>query len=266
MKGFHAICGLPRAGSTLLQNILNQNPAFRASSTSALCGTLDNMSRFWTLSSEIKSDLANDQEGTEQRLQDTLRAVAEAWYPTDHVVFDKARGWITMVDLVANLWPDSKLICCVRDPREVFASVERQDKRFAALNDNPPGDTIVDKAQRIFSPTGLAGGPCKHIENAIRKRSPYVLPVVYEKFVAAPEKELKKLYIELDQPWYDGHDFDNVEATATDLDALYLNNFPHKGSGKVEPRASTWPDVVPGDVANLILKSYPLYSQAFGYA
>ena len=59
-KKINVICGLPRSGSTLLCNILNQNPDFHASSTSPLAQTLGALSQFLSTSPEVKSDLYND--------------------------------------------------------------------------------------------------------------------------------------------------------------------------------------------------------------
>jgi hypothetical protein len=159
----------------------------------------------------------------------------------------------------------------VRDPRDIFASVQKQHLKNPMLHEGPAGEPLISKFNRLFyagdpqNPAGLIGGPLLQIENCIRARYPNVVFVQFEKFVENPEKELKKLYLELGLDWWDGHDFDNVESAATDLDALYLNKYPHDGSGKVESPEGSWGDYISPDLASAALNRYPVYSQYFGY-
>lgn len=264
----HAVCGLPRSGSTLLCNLLNQNPAFHASSTSGLAQTVGAMMQVWSGQAETKSDLAHDRDGTEARMQRVVQAVMEAWYGgvDAEVVFDKGRGWVTLQAQMLAIMPEMRLICVVRDPREVLASVERHHAAFPVLSDVPPGDTMLARADRLFSPQGLIGGPLTHMEDLHRRDTPNVVVVKYEALVARPEREMAKLYADLGLEAF-GHDFDAVEDTATDLDALYLNKFPHQGAGgTVAPRPVTWPTTVPGEIATLIANRYNTFFRAFGYA
>ena len=76
----HVITGLPRSGSTLLCNILNQNPKFNATSTSTVVSMLHSLFASVSGSIEIKSDLNTDPEGTEKRVKDSVTAYMDAWY------------------------------------------------------------------------------------------------------------------------------------------------------------------------------------------
>ena len=178
---FHTISGLPRSGSTLLCNIFNQNPDFHASSTSALSTTLGTLNALWSQAPEIKSDLAADKVRTEQRIERVLRAVVLSWCgytetiepdasgcgdvinPEASVIFDKSRGWITIVDTLHKLFPDSRCICMVRDPRHVFASVQRHHQEFPLLSDTGQA-TVFARADAMFSPQGIVGGPLTHFD------------------------------------------------------------------------------------------------------
>ena len=121
----------------MLCNVLNQNPEVFASSTSPLPTTLGGVSNFWSQSAEIKSDLAVDRIGTETRLDRVLRGIADSWYGDDlGVVFDKSRGWVTLVDIVSKIFEGSQIVCMVRDPRQVFASVLKRHREFPILSDS----------------------------------------------------------------------------------------------------------------------------------
>jgi sulfotransferase len=80
MDNMNVICGLPRSGSTLLCNILNQNPKFWASSTSTLPQLLGTSINVWSNSLEMKGELVTDREGTEKKLHRSLKAFCDAWH------------------------------------------------------------------------------------------------------------------------------------------------------------------------------------------
>jgi sulfotransferase len=245
---------------------LNQNPEFFASSTSALPATLGGVSAFWSQAPEIRSDLAHDSQATKKRLSLVLRGIAESWYADceQPVVFDKSRGWITLIDTLNKLFPDARCICMVRDPRHVFASIQKHHQDFPLLSDMGQA-TVFSQADAMFGPQGMIGGPLTHIEDHLRRRTQNVVPVIFEAFVKDPERELRKVYAECKLDWFDEHDFEHVESTATDLDALYLDKFPHDGSGPVAEPSDNWQEFVPPDIASAIINRYPGYARAFGY-
>ena len=238
-----------------------------ASSTSCLPQLLGGLSSFFAQQPEVKSELHANQDATLERIRCAMRGTVNGWYAEhrERVVFDKSRAWSHYGPLLADLFPDAKLILCVRDLRDVFASVERQHRSTLVLDDaaDPYGRTVYGRADRMFGPTGVIGAPIQGIEDLLRRR---VEPIVltYEYFVRAPGDAMRKLYAGLGLDYFE-HDFAEVQSTATDLDALYLNKFPHDGSGKVEPRGTTWHDVVPQDIASTIIGRFPAYNRAFGY-
>ena len=259
----HAICGLPRAGSTLLCNVLNQNPQFHASSTSVLAQCIAGLSNLWSNSAEIKSDLAHDRKATEARLSRSIKSLCENWYDTDKVVFDKSRAWGFHYLTLQQAFPEAKIIAMVRDLRAVFASIERQHRKNPIL-DISAGQTLHMRADQMFAPEGMIGGPVMGVLDLIARQPKGMIVIQYETFVQNPQMIMDRLYAELGEESFK-HDFENVENTATDLDALYLNKFPHEGTGKIEP-GEDWKDHVPSGLASQIMQRFPNYNQAFGYS
>ena len=262
----HVITGLPRSGSTLLCNVLNQNPLFHASSTSVLAQSVAGLSNLWSNSPEIKSDLAHDREATEARLSRAIKALCESWYETDRTVFDKSRGWGFHYLALQQVFPDAKIIAMVRDLRSIFASVERQHLRNPILDPAalPMEKTAISRADQMFAPDGLIGGPVHGVLDLIARQPKGMIVIQYETFVRTPKMIMERLYAELGEEPFE-HDFENVENTATDLDALYLNKFPHEGTGKVQP-GEDWKDHIPSGLAQQIMQRFPNYNQAFGYS
>jgi sulfotransferase len=268
MERFHTIGGLPRSGSTLLVNILNQNPRFAASSTSCVAQTVSQTAAYVSAQDEMRSELARDKEGTERRFVALLRGMIEGWYAeTDApVVFDKSRAWNGGASVLRQLYPDARLIVVVRDLRDIFASIEKQDQKNPVLSmvANNHDRALMQKATNMFAPKGMIGAPLCGIEDVLRRKPSNVSLIKYEFLVANPDMVFKNLYNELGEEWFD-HDFDNVESTATELDALWLNKYPHDGSGKVQAPDSKWSDWVSPDVATVIMRQFPGYNGAFGY-
>jgi sulfotransferase len=266
----HVIAGLPRSGSTLLCNILNQNPAFHASSTSILPTLVGQSVKTWSDSPEMKGELHRNAEATRVKLAKALRGFCEGWYHQQlaegRTIFDKGRGWAANAMLLREVFPDSKIILCVRDLREVFASVERQHQKVPTLDgsENPLAKTVWERQHQLFSPGGLIGQQILSLLDIVRRRLD-ALHVRYEAFVEQPKKTMLQIYEYLGIDPFEEHDFDDVKNTAMDVDALYLNKFPHKGEGKVQPATGSWKDVFTADVAEAIMQRYPLFNDVFGY-
>jgi sulfotransferase len=264
MERFHAIGGLPRSGSTLLCNILNQNPRFHASSTSGVAQAVLNTAAFMSGQAETRSALANDAAGTHQRFVAALRGIVRGWYADQRepVVFDKSRAWNVNALGLAQMFPSAKLIVMVRDPRAVFASVEKQHRKNSLLG----ADTVERRARSMFARgTGMIGSPIAGVEDILRRGADNVTLIKYESFVANPTVVLRNLYDSLGEVWYE-HDLDHVENVATDLDALWLGKFPHEGHGKVEARPDDWQTYVSPDIATNIMREFRAFAGAFGYA
>lgn len=264
---FHAIGGLPRSGSTLLCNILNQNPRIYASSTSHVPAVMSALAQVHARSPEVKGAVIRNRDGTFSRIRTAIRGYLEGWYKGREVVFDKSRAWNHSAHLLGWIDPSSKLIVCVRDLRAIYASIERHHRRTAIFDDvqSPIDRTLYRRADIMFSPDGLVGGPLNGIEDLLRRKLPNVRCIRYEDLVADPEGTMGAIYDFLELDSFD-HDFHRIENTAEDVDGLYLHKFPHEGCGPLMPdRGSDWRRYVDDDLANTIMSKFRPYNLAFGY-
>lgn len=263
----NVITGLPRAGSTLLCNILNQNPRFLATSTSELPLFLSRITHSWTGSIDVKNELNRDREATEDKMVRTMRAYVEAWHKSDKLVFDKSRGWSNNILMLNKLYPEAKAIVMVRDLRNVFASIEKQHQKFPLLDEaeDMQGKTLYTRADAMFGPEGIVGGPIVGIEDIIRRRHKNVLFVQYEDFTEDPDESLDEIYTFLEEDRY-GHDLNDIENTAIDPDGFYLWKYPHEGSGKVEQQDRyEWKQHVSDDLAGLLMDRFEFFNKHFSY-
>lgn len=265
LANFHTLAGLPRSGSTLLANVLNQHPQITVSGTSALPYCVEAVQAKLSSSPEVQSDLANVP-GAYGNYLAALRGLVEGWYAerATPIVIDKGRTWITQRALLDQLAPRSIVIACVRDPRDVVASIERQH-RATALFASPIAPTIYDAADTLMKPDGMIGGPIRYLEDLIRRQHTGVLYLRYESFVADPRRWLAEILTAIAA---DPYTFDtvNVANSATDLDAIHRGKYPHQGTGKIEPHGRSWHDVLDPELAAKIAAVYPLYMQTFAYS
>jgi sulfotransferase len=126
MKQIHYTSGLPRSCSTLLQNLLAQNPSVHATGTSGVHEIMYIGKAFFK--TEEFRTIPNPKQG-EQLFLDFMRAgITHAFdSQTDRpVVVDKCRSWIGSANLLFQLFPDAKLLVPVRDIRGVLSSMEKK--------------------------------------------------------------------------------------------------------------------------------------------
>lgn len=261
----HVLAGLPRSGSTLVCNILNQHPDVWASSTSALPNILLAMSQVMSSSPEVTADHANIPEALDRDVA-AARAVVEAWYSyrPERVVVDKSRMWSHQTVMLRSILPDAAAVVMVRDPREVLASIERQH-RATGLYQAQGEHLLGPRCRQLLDPEGMVGSAINGVENMIRSRFSNVLFVDHAALIAVPSVWMSKIETTLG---IDAHDWDvdNVDNVSTDLDPLYRGKFPHSGEGAVSERSGHWSELIPEEIAKATIEMWPLYCGTFGYS
>lgn len=265
MNQFHVVCGLPRSGSTLLCNLLNQHPKIYASSTSHVPHALAMLTTSHTRSPELKSSAIREHTRTLDRLRKAMRGYIDGWYDgVAEIVVDKSRLWNSHLQLLSWLDPSIRAIICVRDLRSVFASIEQRHVETPMFDeaDNILQKTLTQRAETMFSPEGIIGSPLIGIEDAIKREPENKLFLRYEDLVRSPRHSFDAIYKFLDLPFFE-HDFEHVENVAEDVDALYHFKYPHEGCGKVQPSndSSMWERWVDPILSIKILNRYPLFYQ-----
>jgi sulfotransferase len=159
------------------------------------------------------------------------------------------------------------MLVCVRNLLNVFASVEKQHQKNPLLDEAEDINhkTVYNRADNMFSPTGLIGQPIVGIEDLIRRNLSDVVFIQYETFTRQPQMVIERIYAELNEEPFK-HDFDNIKNTAEDADGFYLHKYPHQGCGKVTPtKGDEWQKYISPDLAQTIKGRFEDYCQFFGY-
>ena len=213
MKTMHFIAGLPRAGSTLIANILKQNPKIHGEAVSSLSSIFGSINASWA-TLETNQEYPNYQAKT-----GVLSAIMQGYYHhiDKPVIFDKDRGWIPLLASVeAVLQRQVKIIVCVRNPAEILASFERLRKEnplFFTRADLTlrEGSSIASRAYYYAGPDGAMGQAHRHIKDAIiMGYLDRFLFVDYSRFCNSPKAQTKRIYDFFELPHYD-HDFQNLK-------------------------------------------------------
>jgi len=218
-NGIHFISGLPRSGSTLLAAILRQNPRFHAAMTSPV-GSMY-MALEGTMSRRNEAAVFLQ----EEHRRDVLRGLFASYYRTvqnDKLVFDTNRAWCTKLPALTQLFPEARIICCVRDLPWIMDSIERLVRKNAfelsGMFGFEPGNTVYTRINRVASSDGMVGYALDALkEGFFGEQASKMVLLEYEALTRAPASAIEHLYALLGEPLY-AHDFDNVEYEADDFD------------------------------------------------
>ena len=262
---------LPRAGSTLLQNILAQNPDIYATPTSGVLELLYAARANYTTSPEFK---AQDNELMEKAYHAFCKEGMNAFYNsiTDKkYVVDKSRGWGIHYDFLKFVrGEEPKIICMVRDLRDIFASMENNyrkhpEKQSDILDWSKGQGTTVPKRIDIWAqnpPICIAMERLSEIYRMVFDK--HMLFIRFEDLCLYPENTMLRIYKYLDIPAFT-HDFDNIEQVTKEDDEVYGTFGNHVIRTKLQPVPSKAKQLLGKDVTDWIFENYRWFFEKFRY-
>lgn len=231
MKQYFFLSGLPRAGSTLLSTLLNQNPEIYASTNSPVCGTIANVVKEVQLSEQYRAF------PRPEVLPALSLGVLNSYYQdiSQPFIVDKSREWASPehYGLLKEYLPyQPKIIVLVRDVLEILAS-------FVALaNKSPAGESSLDKqittaefhfyrpiddirCDFLMKPKGLIDSAMYGVANALSNYSSGdFLLIEYNDLVSSPTQTMSSIYSFFDLPEF-SHNFSSIESTMVEDDSVY---------------------------------------------
>ena len=252
MKIIYFVAGLPRSGSTLLMNILGQNPHFYVTPTSGILESLGQVKNNWD-----KNDANRARERNENELikKNVLTGMLQGYFShvEQPICIDKNRYWLEYAEMIAALLggkQNVKILVTLRDLRDVLASFELLYRKTSALSQVPLDQnnplkckTALGRFEMFVDDSQPVGRAFNAIRDAItRGWGPNMHVVDYDKLTREPEQVMKGIYQFFKQPEYQ-HDFNNVKQITWEDDAAYGFKDLHVIRNQVEPQKSRWPDV-----------------------
>lgn len=262
---------MPRAGSTLIQNIIGQNPDFHVTPTSGLLELVFAARANYTDSPEFK---AQDPEVMKLAFLNFCKSGMEGYYAcqtTKPYVVDKSRGWGIHEGFLSNIIGEQpKIICMVRDLREIISSMEKnfrksQHQHNKIVNHASMSGTSTPKRVDMWMNSQPVGLAVERLQQMIREGiDKKVLFVRFEDLCSKPAAEMKRIYEYLEVPYFE-HDFDAVEQITIEDDEVYGVFGDHNIRKKVAPVPLSANQVLGRDVSKWIFDTYKWYFDHFKY-
>jgi sulfotransferase len=240
-KEYFFISGLPRSGSTLLCNILSQNPQFYVSkSTSGCHDVLFGIRNQW-------DNLIEHQAGgiDYDQLKRVLNGALNNYHSTDkNIILDKGRGWLSLIEMIEFVLDKKcKVIVPVRNINEILASFEKLWRKTTGKTqwlfekeDYFKSQTLAGRCDIWASASQPVGLAFNRVSDAInRNLKDRLLFVEMDDLTSIPAQTMKRVYNFINQDYFN-HNFDYVEQVTSEDDiGVHRIEGLHTIRNKIEP-------------------------------
>ena len=274
MKKIIYLTGMPRAMTTLMANVLANNPNIEGGETSPLLEYIYAARNNYTNTPETKSALTQEKmhKSFLAFCRSGMQGYANEMCLDKDILLDKSRGWVHYAPFLWEIQPEAKIILMVRDLRSVLSSFEkkwRQNPSIIDVRDNPNQQQFITVEQRVNHwlndpPLGIA---LKRIYNAIETGTiKNMLVVKAEQFCNRPQDVMKSVYSFIHESYYD-LDYRNVEQKTIENDRI--SDFgiygDHTIRQDIKPIEKDYQSVLGKSISDSIKTQYAWFFNHFDY-
>jgi sulfotransferase len=261
---------MPCAGSTLLQNIMGQNPNFYVTPTSGLIDLILGARIGYNENKEAQAgDTGMWKRGFYAFCREGMRAyVSET---TDKPYFlDKSRAWGSYYRLLNEIYPNPKIIVMIRDLRSVFASMEKKfrsnpDYDDGLLNNATLQNITTEQRVETWSKTHPIGYSLEKLRQTFLDRTAdNFIFIRYEDLCNRPDDIFKSLYDYLELPYFQ-HNYSNISQITYEDDSIHGIYGDHKIRNELKMFPDDWRQVLGEPISNWIYENYKWYFDTFMY-
>ena len=262
MKSFYFMAGLPRAGSTLLSTLLNQNPRIYSGPSSPVLGTM------YGIHDDFQSNELYTGYPKPDQVNEIIGSVIEHWYSDidKPVVIDKNRAWCARVPFIEGyIKQEAKVIVPVRRIDEILSSILTMIKRNS-FQEGQPRINFVDeylvknnipindetRCQHLLSPDGIVWESLNATKLGVEEgHSDKFLFVDYNDLVKDPQKELNEIYEFLGEEPFE-HTFENLsnEHREDDITTYGLSDM-HEVHSELKKVSTDPSEILPDSIIEL---------------
>lgn len=270
MNTLHFCGGLPRSGSTLLMNLLQQNPKIYTTATCPLYEILHEKILIKGRYSESFQAMSTDQ--ADKAMYGLIHGATKGWFEgltEKPVVISKRHGWSGLF----HLFPKSKFICMVRDLRDVVESFERINHKTLALHSFGSSESLIpamhihEKHRYYFNDGNSLLSSIEtevpRLMEVFKKTSNKVMFIRYEDFTKDPIYILKKLYAFLEEDYFE-HNLENIsQSEQFEHDHAY---FRERTEHEVLPKFRYYTEpkrTLPDSFHNKVINEYRWFYEGF---
>jgi sulfotransferase len=161
---FVGVTGLPRAGSTLLCQMLSMHPEIQCEGhSSPLCNAVLAMRRMISDDQFFLSQLDTNFDASYAHLAAAMRGFLRGWHGESDrkVVVDKNRAWVHAIEMLLHIAPEAKLIVCLRELGQIYGSIEAQHQKTILVDfiDHLADFDRFGRADMLFAKDKAIGAP-----------------------------------------------------------------------------------------------------------
>jgi len=224
MAKIHYISGLPRAGSTLLANILAQNPDIHTTPTSGCHDVLFGIKNNWDklIEHQASKELADT-----KNLRRVLEATLNAYHDTDKpVIIDKGRGWGSMIEMIEFITGEkAKILVPVRSINQILSSFEKLHRKKVASGqqdgDYIRGQTVQGRVDMLLNNSNTVGLAYNRLRDVYQRGLGDRLHLIeFDALTHRSKEAMNAVYDFLGEPQF-VHNFERVEQSTHEDDTVH---------------------------------------------
>lgn len=264
---FVGVAGLPRAGSTLLCQLLAEHPDIHCEGhSSPLCNSLLAMRRFISDDQFFLAQLDVQFDTTYAHLKTAMTGFLNGWYAEagKPVVIDKNRAWMHCIEFLLHLDPEARIIVPIRELGQIYGSVESQHQKTILVDfiDHLADFDRFGRADQLFAKDKAIGAPLISIQaiqdlpQAVKDRLFFVR---FEDLVAEPAKTMAAIHQWLGltpQPV----DLNRLTVRPHESDSHYRFKYQHQQRATFTPPK---PHAIPPRIQKRIQESFGWFYEWF---
>jgi sulfotransferase len=219
---------MPRAGSTLLQNIIGQNPYFYVTPTSSLSTLVINGAATFDRAEGFRKE--KDYNLMKNSFHNYCKEGMNGYFSTitnKPYVLDKSREWITVLPFLNKLYSSPKVITLVRDLRSVYSSFEKyfisnpeSDHSLCRELDIPSFSLLGDRIN-YYQSSPLVMDVLRPLRDIIELKNKYNIKIIkFEDLCLKPQQTLDEIYSYLEIPSFK-HNFNQISQITYENDNFH---------------------------------------------
>lgn len=264
---FVGVTGLPRAGSTLLCQLLAQHPEIQCEGNSSpLCNTLLGIRRMISDDSFFLSQLDNSFDSSYAHLASAMQGFLRGWHNGNDkkVVVDKNRAWLHAIELLLHIEPEAKLIVCLRDLSQIYGSIEAQHQRTILVDfiDHLADFDRFGRADMLFAKDKAIGAPLLSLHavpDLPKKVQEHLYFVRFEDMMAQPTTCMSHIYSWLGLSPFEINP-EQLNVGTQESDSHYRMKYSHKQSTRIaSPQHHDIPPRIQAQIETACAWYYQLY-------
>ncbi len=267
MQQLHYCLGLPRTASSLIMNILNENPRIFTTGTCCMPYLVDACQERSGIVSEF---IALDKDVLNKSYLNFLRQGMRGWFEamTDKpIVFSKSRIWSEFFDHTFAIDPNSKYLVILRDLRDIICSFDSLAWKYPVVDSKIKLESF-EKRMELYctDETSNLGRPLHtlpHLMEVAQKNPNSFFICRHEDFNHQPRETLQHVYQWLGEENFE-HDFDNIpKSDYYEHDTVYRSLVNHKTGTKLKKLEPRWPKIMTEEQSRMVIDNNRWYYETF---